>query len=99
MTADHNAKLQVEFEKLGKLLDSPKGPATVHVVASHERNLHKIEATVHYHHHDLVGHGSSEDLLAALHQATDKLEAQAIRLKEKWRESKRGAITSEGESN
>ena len=82
-------KLTAEFDKVGKLLDNGRGQAEAHVILSHERFQNNVEITVPYHHHELVGHGSDPDLLAAIHAAVGKLEKQAIRVREKWRESKR----------
>jgi len=82
-------KLTAEFEKVGKLLDNGKGEAGAHVVLSHERHLNNVEITVPYHDHELVGEGSDPDLFSAIHAAVDKLEKQAVRVREKWRDSKR----------
>ena len=82
-------KLTAEFEKIGKLLDNGMGEAGAHVVLSHERHLHNVEITVPYHHHELVGEGSDADLFTAIHAAVGKLEKQALRVREKFRDSKR----------
>lgn len=84
-----SAKLTAEFEKIGKLLDNGLGEAGAHVVLKHERHLNNVEITVPYHHHDLVGEGSDSDLFTAIHDAVGKLEKQALRVREKWRDSKR----------
>ena len=84
-----SAKLNAEFEKIAKLLDNGLGEAGAHVVLTHERHLHNVEITVPYHHHDLVGAGSDTDLFTAIHDAVGKLEKQALRVREKWRDSKR----------
>src|SRR5580658_9464108 len=82
-------KLTAEFEKVGKMLDNGRNEAEAHVVLSHERHRNNVEITVPYHHHELVGHGSDPDLLAAIHAAVGKLETQAIRVRGKWRAGKR----------
>src|ERR1700743_2826355 len=82
-------KLTAEFAKVGKLLDNGRGEAEAHVVLSHERFQNNVEITVPYHHHELIGQGSDPDLFSAIHAAVDKLEKQAIRVREKWREGKR----------
>jgi ribosomal subunit interface protein len=84
-----SVKLTAEFEKVGKLLDTEKGEAMAHVVLSHERHLNNVEITVPYHNHELVGEGSDPDLFSAIHAAVGKLEKQAVRVREKWRDSKR----------
>jgi putative sigma-54 modulation protein len=87
--------LELEFAKVGKLLDNGKGEAHAHVVLSHERHLNHAEVTVPYHHHELVGQASDTDLFAAIHAAVGKLEAQAIKLKEKYRDERRVPVTNE----
>ena len=82
-------KLTAEFDKVGKLLDNGRGEAEAHVVLSHERHQNNVEITVPYHNHELIGQGSDPDLFSAIHAAVDKLEKQAIRVREKWREGKR----------
>src|SRR5580658_7404458 len=82
-------KLTAEFDKVGKMLDNGMGEAGAHVVLSHERHLNNVEITVPYHNHELVGEGSDTDLFSAIHAAVGKLEQQAVRVREKWRDSKR----------
>ncbi|HEX4278343.1 MAG TPA: ribosome-associated translation inhibitor RaiA [Bryobacteraceae bacterium] len=82
-------KLTAEFEKVGKLLDNGKGEAGAHVVLSHERHLNNVEITVSYHNHELVGESSDPDLFSAIHAAVGKLEKQAVKVREKWRDGKR----------
>jgi putative sigma-54 modulation protein len=82
-------KLTAEFAKVGKLLDNGRGESQAHVVLSHERYQNNVEITVPYHNHELVGEGSDPDLFCAIHSAVGKLEKQAIRVRGKWRDSKR----------
>jgi len=82
-------KLTAEFAKVGKLLDNGRGEAEAHVILSHERHQNNVEITVPYHNHELIGNGSDPDLFAAIHAAVGKLEVQAIRVREKWRDGKR----------
>ena len=89
LTPVQTQKLTAEFEKIGKVLDNGKGEAEAHVVLSHERHLNNVEITVSYHNHDMVGQGSDADLFTAIHAAVGKLEKQALRVREKWRDSKR----------
>jgi len=84
-------KLQDEFSKLSKLLDG-KGEREAKVVLSHERHLHHAEVTVNYHNHALVGLASSPDAFAAVHEAVGKLEKQALKVREKFRDSKRAPL-------
>jgi ribosomal subunit interface protein len=89
LSAAQTSKLQAEFEKIGKILDNGRGEAEAHVILSHERHLNNVEVTVPYHHHELVGQGSDPDLFTAIHAAIGKLEKQAVRVREKWRDGKR----------
>ena len=84
-----SSKLTAEFDKVGKILDNGRGEAEAHVVLSHERHLNNVEITVPYHHHELVGQGTDPDLFTAIHAAIGKLEKQAVRVREKWRDGKR----------
>ena len=81
-------KLEARFAKVGKLLDGRK-ECEAHVILSLERHLHQAEATINYHHHQLVGIGSSNDLFTAIHSAIEKLEKQAVKTRTKWRDTKR----------
>jgi ribosomal subunit interface protein len=91
------AKLELQFEKVGKLLDNGRGEAEARVVLSHERHSNSVEVTVPYYHHELVGQAEDADLFTAIHAAVGKLEAQAIRVREKWRDGKRGPKPAAGE--
>lgn len=83
-------KLTAEFEKIGKMLDNGMGEVQAHVILAHEKLVNNVEITLPYHHHELVGNGSHADLFTAVHQAIGKLEAQAIKVRGKWRDGKRG---------
>lgn len=83
-------KLQGRFTKLAKLLDG-HGECGAHVTLSHERHLHHAEVTVNYRHHALVSIGSDADPFTALHDAVEKLEKQAVKVREKLRNGKSGA--------
>ena len=81
-------KLDAKFAKLSKLLDK-RGEKEAHVIVTSERHLHHAEVTVQYYDHQLVGIGSDADLFTALSAALDKIETQAHKQSEKWREKKR----------
>jgi len=87
--------LELEFAKVGKLLDNGKGEAHAHVVLSHERHLNHSEVKVPYHGHDLIGQASDVDLFTAIHAAVGKLESQAIKVKGRYRDGKRVPVVSE----
>jgi putative sigma-54 modulation protein len=81
-------KIEARFAKVGKLLDG-REQSEAHVILSLERHLHQAEITANYHNHQLVGASSSADLFTAIHSAVEKLEKQAIKVRAKWRETKR----------
>ena len=81
-------KLESRFSKIGKLLDGRR-ECEAHVILSLERRTHQAEATVNYYGHQLAGLGSSADLFTAIHSAAEKLEKQAVKAREKWRDTKR----------
>src|SRR5437879_9942917 len=82
-------KIEKQFAKLGKLLDG-KDQSEAHVILSVERHLHCTEISVNYHNHSLVGLGQNADLFTSIHAAILKLEKQAIKVRAKWRDNKRG---------
>jgi ribosomal subunit interface protein len=96
LSPEQTVKLEAEFVKVGKLLDNGRGEAEARVVLAHEKHLNSAEVTVPYHQHELVGQASDTDLFTALHAAVGKLEAQAIRVRERWRDGKRGAKPDAG---
>jgi putative sigma-54 modulation protein len=81
-------KLEVRFAKLGKLLDR-RDEREAHVILSLERHLHRAEISVNYHNHQMVGLAADSDLFTAIHSAIQKLEKQAIKVRAKWRDTKR----------
>ena len=81
-------KIEAQFAKLGKLLDG-KDQREAHVILSVERHLHCCEISVNYHNHSLVGLGENADLFTSIHAAIQKLEKQAIKVRAKWRDTKR----------
>jgi putative sigma-54 modulation protein len=89
-------KLDAKFLKLSKLLER-RGEKEAHVVLTAERHLHQAEITVQYYDHQLVGIGSDSDEVIALNTALEKLEKQAVKLREKWREKGRRSDISEPE--
>ena len=86
-------KLEAQFKKMGKLLDG-KEQREAHITLSQERHSHKAEVTVHLHDHPLVGIASNADLFTAIHSAVVKLEKQALKVRAKWRDTKRTAKPS-----
>jgi putative sigma-54 modulation protein len=81
-------KLDGKFAKLSKLLER-KGPIEAHVVVTSERGRHHAEVTTQFYGHPLVGLATGADLFTALWDALEKLEAQAVKQRAKWREKLR----------
>jgi putative sigma-54 modulation protein len=98
LPAKIQAKLDAKFAKLSKLLEK-RGEQEAHVVVTMVRHLHKAEVTLPFYEHQLVGIGSDADLFTAIYEALDKLEAQAVKNRGKWRERKRRKDGSSKESS
>jgi putative sigma-54 modulation protein len=90
-------KIEAGFAKIGKLLDG-REEREAHVILSLERHSHRAEITVHYHSHQLAGAGSGPDLFTAINGAIEKLEKQAVKVRERWRDLKRVPHKSEAEA-
>jgi putative sigma-54 modulation protein len=82
------AKLEAKLQKLSKVLER-RGEKEAHVVLTQERFLHKVEITVRAWDHDLVGIGADGDVSLAAHEAFDRLEKQLLKLRARWRDTKR----------
>jgi putative sigma-54 modulation protein len=96
LPAKFQAKLDAKFAKLSKLLEK-RGEQEAHVVVTMVRHLHKAEVTVQFYDHKLLAIGSNADLFTAIHEALDKLEAQAVKNRGKWQERrKEGASIKNG---
>jgi putative sigma-54 modulation protein len=81
-------KLEARYAKISKLLDG-RGEKEAHVILTQERHLHHAEITLNYYGQGMVGVGSGTDQITAITAAVDKLEKQALKVREKWRESRR----------
>ncbi len=81
-------RMDRSFSKLGKLLDG-RGEHRAHVIVKKQRSEHRAEVTLHFHDHQFVGTGSDADLSKAMTAALEKLEAQAVKQKSKFREKTR----------
>ncbi len=86
-------KLQSRLARLGKWLDR-REEKEAHVFLTSERHLHRAEITVNYYNHPLVGIESSAELFAALTGAVEKIEKQLLKLRAKFRETRRGLKAS-----
>jgi putative sigma-54 modulation protein len=82
------AKLEARLQKLSKVVER-RGEKEAHVVITQERFLHKVEITVHAWDHALVGIASDADVSLAAHEAFERLEKQLLKLRARWRDTKR----------
>ena len=82
------SKLNSKFSKLSKLLEK-RGEREAHVIIREERGKTLAEITIQFYDHQLVAEGKGPDLFGALSPALEKLEAQAIKQRDKWREKHR----------
>lgn len=82
------AKFEAKLQKLSKMIDR-RGEREAHVIVAQERFLHKVEITLNAWDHALVGIGSDADLEIAANDALAKLEKQILKLRNKWRDTKR----------
>jgi putative sigma-54 modulation protein len=85
-------KFGAKIAKLSKFIEQ-RGEREAHVTHQLERRIHKVELTVRFYDHALVGEGADADLDTALNQAVEKLEKQVVRLRERWRDTHRDAKT------
>jgi putative sigma-54 modulation protein len=93
-TKDFTPALEEKFAskiaKLSKFIER-RGEREAHVSHQIERHLHKVQVTVNFYDHALVGEGADTDLETALCQAVEKLEKQIVNLRSRWRDTHRDA--------
>ena len=82
------AKLEAKLQKLSKVLER-RGEKEAHIVITQVRFLQKVEITVNAWDHALVGIGTNADVTMAATEAFDKLEKQLLKMRERWRDTKR----------
>jgi putative sigma-54 modulation protein len=90
LTPPESRKIEAKFAKLARLLDLPGGEREAHVILAAERHLRSAEITILYHDHRLFGEGSAGDAFSAISTAIEKIEKQILKLRTKWRDTKRG---------
>jgi len=88
LPAKQRAKFEAKIQKLSKMLDR-RGEREAHVIVTQERFLRKVEITVNAWDHALVGIGSNADLGMAASEAVERLEKQILKLRNKFRDTKR----------
>lgn len=88
LTPDQERKLATRFAKLSKMIER-RGEKDAQIVLSAERHLQNAEVRVNYYDHPLVGLGAATDQFTAMIDAVEKLEKQVVKLRTKWRDTKR----------
>jgi putative sigma-54 modulation protein len=81
-------KLEAKLQKLAKVLEA-RGEKEAHVVLTQQRFLHKVEITMNALDHALVGIATDADIAVAAHEAFARLEKQLLKLRSRWRDTKR----------
>lgn len=81
-------KVDSKLAKLGKLLDQ-RGEKEAHLILAAERHLQRAEITARYYDHPLVGLHANPDAFTAIAGAIEKMEKQILKLRTKWRDTKR----------
>jgi ribosomal subunit interface protein len=80
--------VEAKFAKLSKLLER-RGEKQAHVILDHFKGQHRAEITMNYLDHTLVGQHEDPDQFTAINAAIDKLEKQALRLRQRRRAGKK----------
>jgi putative sigma-54 modulation protein len=81
-------KLEAKLQKLSKVLER-RGEKETHIVLTQERFLHKVEITVNAWDHAIVGIAADSDVGVAALEAFERLEKQLLKLRARWRDTKR----------
>ena len=89
-TPDLEEKITIKLAKLGRLAET-RGEREIHLIHKMERHLHRIEVTMNFHDHALIGEGSDGDLAVSACDAIEKLEKQLLKQRERWRDTHRDA--------
>lgn len=84
----HREKLEAKLQKISKMIER-KGEKEAHVTHRQERFLHVLEISINMFDHRIVCYGEDAELPAAMNIALEKLDKQVVKLREKWRDTKR----------
>ncbi|PYT04030.1 MAG: ribosome-associated translation inhibitor RaiA [Acidobacteria bacterium] len=93
----YREKLEGKLQKISKMIER-KGEKEAHIIHKQERFLHVIEITINMFDHRIVCCGEDAELLPAVNIALEKLDKQVVKLREKWRDTKRHAAPPELEA-
>ncbi len=89
LTPAEQRKVDAKLGKIAKLLDKPDAEREARIIYNTERHIHHAEITVRYADHELFGAGAAADTFTALTEAVEKLEKQILKVRTKWRDTKR----------
>jgi len=79
-------EVETGLAKLAKILgDNFK----TKVILTVEKHRHRAEITINPRNHSLVGLAEAADMLAAINEAIERIEQQAVKYKARWRTKKR----------
>ncbi len=90
----YREKLEGKLQKISKMIER-KGEKEAHIIHRQERFLHVVEITINMFDHRIVCYGEDAELLPAVNIAIEKLDKQVVKLREKWRDTKRHASSPE----
>lgn len=84
----YREKLEAKLQKISRMIER-KGEKEAHIIHRQERFLHVLEITINMFDHRIVCYGEDAELLPAMNIALEKLDKQVVKLREKWRDTKR----------
>jgi putative sigma-54 modulation protein len=90
-------KLATAFARLSKLIER-NGEKAAQVALSSQRHRQMAEVRVNFYDQTMIGEGAGADQFTALMEAVENVERQALKSREKWRDSKREAPVYKAES-
>ncbi len=81
-------KLATAFARLSKLIER-NGERAALVALSSQRHLQMAEVRLNFFDQTMIGEGKGADQFTAVMEAVENVERQALKSREKWRDSKR----------
>ena len=81
-------KIEKKLAKIARMIEHA-GEKDAHLRITQERFTKNAEVTLRAYDHDLIGAGSDVDLFTAICGAVDHLEKQVVKMRAKWRATKR----------
>lgn len=79
-------QIETALNKIQKLLGNN---FDAHVILAAEKHRHKAEITLSIRNHPIVGAAVANDMSAAVGEALDRIDRQAVKYKARWRTKKR----------